>query len=123
MWARVDGNRTKLAVFVVLFVVGSAILLSSALVLVPGSLLGAVLASSPLWWERMWVIAGVSCLAVLVIGGIASAVQIANAEDWVRNRFAGRVLEAAEEPGLRSAVHDLSLAAGLPVEPSLVVLE
>lgn len=122
LWSRVDTNRTKLAVFVVLFVAGSALLLSLALVAVPGALIGWSLGSSR-YWSRypLAVIAAFGLL--LLVGGIISAIQIANAEDWVRHRFGGQVLGEGEQAELRGVVADMALAAGLGVAPEIVVLD
>ncbi len=123
LWVRVDANRTKLAVFVVLFVLGSSLLLTLALVAVPGSLLGIVFADGEAWWRGLALAVGGAFLLLLLAGSLAAAVQIANAEDWVRARFAGRPLSDTEEPQLRSAVNDMALAAGLTAAPTLVLLE
>jgi Zn-dependent protease with chaperone function len=124
LWVRVDENRVKLTTFVALFVLGSAVLLDLALVAVPGTLLSIAFADEPDVWFRslattwLWVLAG-----LLLLGGLAAAVQLANAEDWVRNRFAGRDLGQGEAPELLSAVNDMKLAAGLPTMPRILVLE
>jgi Zn-dependent protease with chaperone function len=123
LWARVDANRTKLAAFVVLFVVGSAVLLAAALVAVPGALIGLVLATpgSGYWPGYALTVAGAVAF-LLALGSLLSAVQLSNAEDWVRNRFSGRDLQAGEAPELESALIDMALAAGLAAPPSVIVL-
>jgi len=60
---------------------------------------------------------------MLAIGTLLSAVQLANAEDWVRNRFLGRPLEDNEAPDLTRVVADMALAAGLPQPPNILVLD
>jgi Zn-dependent protease with chaperone function len=123
LWARVDSNRTKLAAFVVLFVLGSALLLALALVAVPGALIGLVLATpgSGYWLNYALTVAG-AVVFLLALGSIASAVQLANAEDWVKNRFSGRPLAPGEAPHLESALADMAIAAGLSAPPSVLVL-
>lgn len=124
LWARVDANRTKLTVFVVLFVLGSALLLAGALVAVPGALIGAVYADAVdnYWWTYGLVVVG-AVVVLLTLGSIMSAVQLANAEDWVKHRFNGRPLEPGEAPELERVVADMALAGGLSGPPSLLVLE
>jgi Zn-dependent protease with chaperone function len=123
LWARVDSNRTKLAAFVVLFVLGSALLLALALVAVPGALIGMVLATpgSGYWSTYALTVAG-AVAVLLALGSLASAIQLANAEDWVKNRFSGRDLASGEAPHLESALADMALAAGLSAPPSVLVL-
>ncbi|MRR11973.1 hypothetical protein EG835_05770, partial [bacterium] len=128
LWARVDANRVKLAVFVVLFVSGSSILLTLALVAVPGVLLGLGAgffgyADPTLWFARLpWAL--LSAFGALVaVGGLLCAVQLSNAEDWVSHRFKGHAFEAGEAGELRRAVADMAIAAGLAEPPRLLVLE
>jgi Zn-dependent protease with chaperone function len=122
LWVRVDRNRAKLAVFVGLFVVGSAVLLGVALVAVPGSLIGLVMESPGYYADLLrWVLAAI--LTLLALGALIAAVQLANAEDWVRNRFKGTDLDLAAHPGLVRALGDMSIAAGLAEPPSLIVFD
>jgi len=128
LWVRVDRNRAKLAVFVVLFVAGSATLLTAALVAVPGSLFGFFYAgdvpSEAAWyWASFRNVVFASFGLLLAIGGVAAAVQLANAEDWVRNRFKGTAAEKGAHPTLEAVVADMSLAAGLTAPPGIVVLD
>lgn len=128
LWTRVDANRTKLATFVVLFVLGSALLLTFALVAVPGVLLGFGAgffgyADQGLWFARLpWALLTAFGL-IIVAGGLLCAVQLANAEDWVRNRFKGRPLARGEGVALVGAVGDMALAAGLSEPPRILMLE
>lgn len=128
LWVRVDRNRAKLAWFVALFVSGSALLLTTALVGVPGSLIGLALTAgeppgSSWYWTDFAVVFLASLGVLLALGIIASAVQLANAEDWVRNRFTGTVAEPGTLPALERAVGDMAIAAGLPAAPGIVVLD
>lgn len=80
LWARVDANRAKLATFVALFVAGSALLLALALVAVPGALIGLVVATpgSGYWPGYGLAVAG-TVVALLALGSLLSAIQLANA--------------------------------------------
>jgi len=124
LWARVDANRAKLSAFVVLFVLGSAALLVAALVATPGALLSLVLHEAG---DSYWSIYGIVVLGafalLLLAGSLLAAVQLANAEDWVRNRFLGKPIDAAAAPDLVRVVSDISIAAGLGQPPQLLVLE
>ena len=94
LWARVDANRTKLAAFVFLFVVGSALLLAAGARRRArsadrhGAGHSGIGATGP---DTRSPLPEPSPL-LLVLGSLLSAVQLANAEDWVRNRFSGRAL-------------------------------
>lgn len=126
LWVRVDRNRAQLAVFVVLFVAGSAALLALALVAVPGALIGLFgsgeFLDGPGWFGGLpWAVLAVFGV-LLLVGAFIAAVQLSNAEDWVRNRFGGRPIAEGEAPGLVGAVADMTIAAGLTAPPRLVVL-
>lgn len=124
LWVRVDQNRFRLAAFVGLFVIGSALLLGLALVALPGSLLGIVFAEDPRAWYSGVALAFLATWGVLLaVGALLSAVQLANAEHWVRSRFSGRDLNRDAAEPLFSAIHDISLAAGLEHEPGVVEIE
>lgn len=128
LWVRVDRNRAKIVWFVVLFVSGSALLLSAALVGVPGVLIGlagsATGAVDPVTYVPDLLMALVISVCVLLAGGtVASAVQLANAEDWVRNRFKGAAAPAGSHPGFEAVVAEMALAAGLSEPPAVVVLD
>ena len=124
LWARVDANRTKLSVFVVLFVLGSAILLTGALVATPGALISLVaLDAVPGYWSLYWLVVAGSFAALLLVGTLLAAVQLANAQDWVRNRFLGRPLAEKDSPELAKVVADMALAAGLSESPEILVLD
>ncbi|MDP2183456.1 MAG: hypothetical protein Q8K99_12910 [Actinomycetota bacterium] len=89
LWVRVDSNRAKLTMFVMLFVAGSAFLLASALVAVPGCLIGLAgwfieALDAPDYFRGLAIAFGVSLAALLGAGSLAAAVQLSNAEDWVR---------------------------------------
>lgn len=128
LWVRVDRNRATLAVFVAMFVGGSAVLLTASMVALPGWLLGwgAAQIDYVSWDEWFatypWVVLGAFAL-LLVIGGLISAVQLANAEDWVRNRFKGTPVAPDGLPELASLVEDMSIAAGLTTRPQLLLLD
>lgn len=129
LWIRVDQNRIRLAVFVVAFVVGSSLLLTAALVGVPGGLFGVVWtvdlspATARAYWSDLLGVLWITLGVLLGIGALMTAVQLANAEDWVRNRFKGRILQAGEQPDLERVVSDMAIAGGLAGVPSLVVLD
>jgi Zn-dependent protease with chaperone function len=127
LWVRVDRNRGKLGAFIVAFIGGSAVLLTAALVALPGWLLGWGAAQIELsTWDEWfgvypWVVAGALVL-MLAVGGFICAVQLANAQDWVRNRFAGRAWGKGDPATLADAVEQMSIAAGI-VAPELMVLD
>ena len=128
LWVRVDENRVKLGAFVALFVGGSAVLLTASMVALPGWLLGwganqIDLYTRDEWFGPYpWVVLG-AFLLLLAVGGFIAAVQLANAEDWVRNRFKGAPVEPGGLPEVESSIEDMAIAAGLPVTPGLLLLD
>lgn len=122
LWARVDRNRVRLGIFVTAFVLGSAVLLALAFVAVPGSIIGMVV-GTPEYFRGLVFAVPAAAGIFLLLGGFAAAVQLSNAEDWVRNRFVGSDLDPVAHPALVRAVEEMSLAGGLAVPPSLVVFE
>lgn len=128
LWVRVDQNRLKLGVFVGLFVGGSAFLLTLAFVAVPGSLIGwAVWVTESADVSRYFIALARIFLGalgmLLLVGGVASAVLLANGEDWVRNRFGGSDMPSGQYLALERAVADMAIAAGLAEPPRIIVLE
>jgi Zn-dependent protease with chaperone function len=120
---RVDENRLRVAVFVTLFIVGSAVLLEIAMIVIPGVLLSFLAEDFDAYFDTLSGVVAVS-FGVLVAGGaLLAAVQLSNAEDWVRARFQGRDLVEGEGATLTGAARDMSLAAGLSEPPRLVVIE
>lgn len=119
---RVDRNRIRFLVFLVAFVVGSAVILTLAFVAVPGSLIGLVV-DSPHYYGWLSIVVAAALGVLLVLGGVAAGVQVSNAEHWVRSRFSGAELDSAAEPALARAVADMSIAGGLPEQPRLLLLD
>lgn len=123
LWVRVDQNRVKLSVFVVLFVVGSALLLESALVVLPGTLFSLLATDVEQYFDTLVIVIAATFGGLLAIGAFAAAVQLSNAEDWVRARFSGSVLEREAAPELHSAIDDMAIAAGVTVPIRVLVLD
>ncbi len=128
LWVRVDQNRFKLVVFISLFVAGAALLLSAAFILVPGGLVGAALwfvepADVGAYWGALLKVFLYALAFMLAVGALASAVQLANAEDWVRNRFGGTDLDPKDAEALSGALADMAIAAGLPSSPRIMLLD
>ncbi len=123
LWVRVDANRLKLAVFVTMFVVGSAVLLELALVVVPGTLLSVLADDFDAYFSAFGAVVAATFGLLLAAAALIAAVQLSNAEHWVRSRFRGRDLAHDEAPDLHAAVADMAIAAGVPVAPRIIVLE
>lgn len=123
LWVRVDQNRAKKTTFVVAFVIGSAALLDVAFIGVPGALFGLLAEDFDAYYRTLGLLMLAGFAVLMVLGAMLAAVQLSNAEDWVRSRFKGRELLESEAPGFTSAVHDMALAAGLPATPRLLLFE
>jgi Zn-dependent protease with chaperone function len=120
LWVRVDRNRLRFIVFLVTFVIGAAVLLTAAFVAVPGSLIGLV-ADADGYYVKLGYVVGAVFVLGLGAGGVAAGVQVSNAEHWVRGRFSGTDLDSVAHPALVEAVTDMSIAAGLPQPPALLL--
>jgi Zn-dependent protease with chaperone function len=118
----VERNRIRFVVFLVAFVTGSAVLLSLAFVAVPGSLVGLVVAVED-YYAKLGVVVAAAVGVMLVLGGIAAGVQVANAEHWVRSRFRGSALDRGAHRELVRAVEEMAIAGGLPEPPALLLLD
>lgn len=123
LWARVDANRIKVAVFVTSFVAGSAVLLEFAMVVVPGTLLSLLTDDYETYFAAFGLVVASTFGLLLAVGALLAAIQLANAEDWVRARFKGRDLAEGEAVDLQAVVGDIALAAGLAEPPRVVVIE
>ena len=119
---RVERNRIRFLVFLTAFVVGAAVILTLAFVAVPGSLIGLVV-DSPHYYRSLGIVVAAAVGLLLVLGGIAAAAQVLNAEHWVRSRFSGAELDPHAQPALIRAVEEMSIAGGLPEPPRLLLLD
>ena len=119
---RVERNRVKFAVFLAAFVGGSALILTTAFIAVPGSLIGLVV-DAPGYYPSLGIVVAVVFGLLLVAGGIAAAAQVLNAEHWVRSRFSGSDLDPKDQPALARAVEEMAIAAGHPRPPRLLLLD
>ena len=119
---RVERNRIKFAVFLAAFVGGSALILTAAFIAVPGSLIGLVVDDSS-YYPALGIVVAVVFALLLVVGGIAAAAQVLNAEHWVRGRFSGTDLDPKDQPALARAVEEMAIAAGHPQPPRLLLLD
>jgi Zn-dependent protease with chaperone function len=89
---------------------------------VPGALIGLVV-DAPGYYRSLGIVLAVVFGLLLVVGGIAAASQILNAEHWVRGRFSGADLDPKDQPALVRAVEEMAIAAGLPQPPRLILLD
>jgi Zn-dependent protease with chaperone function len=124
LWVRVDENRVRLGIFVACYVAGAALLLTSAMVGVPGSLIGALLVENPSagYWNDFFIVWAAAFGLLLAFGAFYAAIQLSNAEHWVRGHLNVRDLKGGEAQGLVEAVADMALAAGLSSPPRIAVV-
>ena len=128
LWVRVDENRFKLTVFVASFVLVSSSLLTGAFIGVPGTLIGGAMVlvketGADQVVHVVTVALGGTFVVIVLAGAVTSAVQLSNAEHWVRARFGAVELDRSAEPGLQRVVGDMALAAGLTATPSTLLIE
>lgn len=126
LWDRIDRNRAKVAAFLVVFTLAVGV---TAAVAVGGAmfLVGVVLvtdpASGPVYFAAVpWV-----ALASFLVGALGTAAYSArmmtSAERRLLARFGARRSEVGEAHAAKSALHDMSLAAGYEYPPPLWVID
>ena len=126
LWDRVDANRTRLAVFVVLFVAGSV--LGFVLLFVAPITFFIVLrlfadASTAAAMHAFW-------SAVLSIGAVFGALASAwaaftllRSEKWLLKRLGATLVPTGQLLQTKMALKDIAIAAGLNVAPALYVID
>jgi Zn-dependent protease with chaperone function len=119
---RVGHNRIRFAVFLLAFVIGSAVLLALAFVAIAGLWIGLVV-DTPHYYSGLATIVAAVTGVLLVLGGVATVVRVSNAEHWVRRRFDGVELDPDAHSAVARAVADLSIAGGLPEPPRLLLFD
>jgi len=126
LWDRVDANRVRLAVFVVLFVFGSV--LGFVLVFVAPITFFIVLrlfadASTSAAMHAFW-------SAVLSIGAVFGALASAwaaftllRSEKWLLKRLGATLVPTGQLLETKMALKDMAIAAGLGVAPALYLID
>jgi len=126
LWDRIDANRIRLAVFVFLFVVGSA--LGFMVFLVAPVVFVFVLqlladsstdAATDAFWS--WVLnAG---LAFSAVASGWAAFTLLRSERWLIKRLAATLIPTGEHVETKMALKDMAIAAGLNVAPAMYLLD
>lgn len=126
---RIERNRLKFAGFMVAFTAVVAVFLLSVMLplvvvvvlLVFGSLTGPVTSSggSIPWGSALWLAAGLS----LVAAWAWALYRLSRSEVWLVRRLEAKIPAAGTLLPTKSALHDMSVAAGLSVVPQLYVID
>ncbi len=125
LWDRVDRNRIELAVFIVLFLIASA--LAAAIALGFGLLGLVVFSQDPEAWE--WLLGDVPRAFGVVSGGAALisgayvAVALSRSERWLLRRFGATLSPRGEMLPTKMALKDMAIASGFEIAPALHVIE
>ena len=125
LWDRIDRNRIELALFVLLFLVSSAIGLDLVLGI---SLMGLFfIGDSPVWWTTIWENIGriffISTLVALVGAGTYVAWALTRSEKWLLGRVGAELAPLGEFLPTKYALKDMAIASGYDVAPALYVMD
>lgn len=126
LWNRVDSNRLRLAVFVMVFVGGSVLgflvfmVMPLLFLFVVRTYAGADPADG---WSVYWsTVRAIGVTFGLVASGWA-AFTLLRSEKWLLARLDATLVPVGEEIETKMALKDMAIAAGLPVAPALYVLD
>ncbi len=122
LWARIERNGPKLAVYLTAFVLAWA-LGAEIVVVLPLAVL--------VWWVNLRHDVPTPFLGILVWGGAAlvaigaawAAAASTRSERSLLAKLGARRVAVGELPETKRALHDMAIAVGLPFPPPLYVLE
>jgi len=124
LWDRIDRNRLKAGVFIVLFVAAAAV--SAALMVGAGGVFVGLLLLSGGELDFFAALPYVTAAAFVLGAGLA-VVHVARTLHHPERRLPGRFgavpVQAGAMPSTESALHDMGIAAGLGVAPSLWLID
>jgi Zn-dependent protease with chaperone function len=127
LWDRVDRNRVKLALTVVLFIVGTVIgidlVIGIAWLLPVGfaALRGPYAAAQA--WATLARVLGWAAVAGVGVGAAWTAVALTRSERWLVKRLGATIVPKGELLETKYALKDMAIAAGMNPAPALYVLE
>lgn len=125
LWDRIERNRTKVAIFLVLFVlttgVSTALLTAIAMFLAGVALVSS--ASTPVFFAAIpWV--SLAAMLAACLGTTAYAARMmTHAERRLLQRFGAARVATGEALEAKSALYDMALATGYEYPPSLWVID
>lgn len=126
LWDRVDANRIRLAVFVFLFVVGSALGFMVFLV-APVAFLFMLRvltdSSAAEATDTFWSSVFTAGLAFSAIASGWAAFTLLRSERWLLKRLAATLIPTGEHVETKMALKDMAIAAGLHIAPALYLLD
>gem|GEM_PF-599780 len=125
LWDRVDRNRVELALFVLLFLVSSAIGMDVLLGVV---LLGLFfVGGSPDWWVFVAANLGriffVTSLVAMAVAAVYAGWALTRSEKWLLDRLDAVLVPLGEMLPTKHALKDMAIAAGYEVAPALYLME
>lgn len=125
LWDRIDRNRTKVAIFLVLFVLttgaSTALLTAIAMFLTGVVLVGP--ASTPVFFAAIPWVSLAAMLAACLGTAAYAARMMTHAERRLLRRFGAVRVETGESLEAKSALYDMALATGYEYPPPLWVID
>ena len=125
LWDRVDRNRFKLALTVLIFVLGTVIGLDLVLGLVglPFLFVAAVNGTQTHAAALLGTALAWASVAAIVLALAWTAVGLSRSERWLVRRLGAVIIPQGESLPAKHALKDMALAAGITPAPALYVLE
>ncbi len=129
LWDRVDRNRFRLAVHLVVFACVFAAFVSVVIAAVGGITLLLCMEGgepSPVQAVGRWVFADVFLRPValgLLVAIVYEAWALSRSECWLIERLDAALIPKGQALDTKMALKDMSIAAGLPVAPALYLLD
>ncbi len=132
LWDRIDRNRRRLALYLVVFAATSGIAFGLLVASIPIALavLGAFLRAPTLYGPLEWMMqqdVGPALLRWWLVGSLTAAVYeawaLTRSERWVIRWLGAALVPTGELIDTKMALKDMAIAGGMPVAPALYVIE
>ena len=125
LWARVDRNRVKFALFIAAYLVSIAAS-AALLAAVAASLLGLLLLRSPAivttYYENLGLVVRTATLVALLVGSVWVYVALTRSEKRLLGRLGAVLTPTGSHATTKLALKDMALAAGFAHAPPLWVI-
>lgn len=130
LWDRVDANRIRLALYVVVFVIVAVVVMDAFVMTFGGCLLLFVLARSNEHEAIEWMFANGNVGAIFELSALFGLVSllwalfaIRRSEKWLLRQVGATIIPKGEHLDTKMALKDMAIAAGMPVAPALYMID
>lgn len=126
LWDRIDDNRVRLAIFVVLFIAVSVVSFDVFLLMPLTMLFVLRVFGGGSAEEAMAAFWGIVIPLSIAYGAVASGwavFTLLRREKWLLRRLGATLIPTGQELETKMALKDMAIAAGLPVAPAMYLLD